>query len=339
LRRDLKDIYQFYLDEDTRTRLSNMGRLKRWFTLFVWLMKSLILKLTPARRILLMLCLVLFFFGDLFFPIAKIQNQPSFHFYSFLILFFILMLELKDKLLAWDDLAAGRVVQTAMIPDEKPVLSGWDLLLFTRPANEVGGDLVDYMPVGDGHLGLSLGDVAGKGFGAALLMSKLQATIRAIAPNCKSLAELGTQVNKIFCRDGLPTRFTSLVYIEITPDSGLIRTLNAGHLPPIAITKKSIEEMQRGAPALGILPDANYEEQRIELRSGEVMLVYSDGLIEARDERGQFFGEARLMELLPKLRGLSADAMGSRLLGELGRFVGDAQPSDDLSFILLKRTQ
>ena len=111
------------------------------------------------------------------------STQISIHFptLGIAILLFILMLELKDKLLAREELEAGRAVQRALMPDSGPTIPGWDVSLFTRSANDVGGDLVDYVPLDDQRNGLVLGDVAGKGLPAALLMAKLQSTLRALA--------------------------------------------------------------------------------------------------------------------------------------------------------------
>lgn len=329
MRQDLEEVYQYYLDAETRGRLDEMDQVARWLHLTGWLLKNSILKLSPVRRLLLLGGIFLFLLGIL-------GNPPAFVF-GFLVLLLVLILELKDKLLAQDELMTGRAVQFALMPREHPSLPGWETWLFTRPANEVGGDLVDYLKVDERHLGLSLGDVAGKGLGAALFMAKLQSTLRALAPTFDTLSELGTEVNKIFRRDGLPDRFISLVYLEVTPDTGQVRVLNAGHMPPLVVHEHHVEEMPKGAPALGLMPSVVYKEQVIDLQAGDILLVYSDGLTEARNEGGEFFGLRRLKALMPRLRGLTAEAAGMRLLQEVERFTGDARPSDDLSMMVLKR--
>ena len=195
MREDLQEIYQFYLDADTRDRLDEMDRFSRWCHLTGWLLKNSILKLPPVRRLLLLGGMVLFLWG-LF---GGFQGLIM----GFLLVILTLILELKDKLLAQDELMTGRAVQFALMPKKHPALPGWETWLFTRPANEVGGDLVDYLTINEDRLGLALGDVAGKGLGAALYMSKLQSTLRAVAPNFDTLSELGAAVNEIFIRDGL----------------------------------------------------------------------------------------------------------------------------------------
>jgi sigma-B regulation protein RsbU (phosphoserine phosphatase) len=338
-RRDLRDLYHFYLDDEARERLGGMSRIKRWFLLSLWLVKSLIRNLSPARRVLVLASLVLYLVagisitsGDMTVDLLNLRRI------AFLLLLFVLMLELRDKLLARNELAVGRAVQLALLPEDQPRLEGWDIWLYTRPANDVGGDLVDYLAVGAGRLGLALGDVSGKGLGAALLMSKLQATLRALATEGgDSLADLGARVNAIFCRDHVPGRYTTLAYLEIDSASGAVRLLNAGHLPPVVVRRSAVEEMGPVAPPIGLLPDAVYEEQRVELQEGEAMIVYSDGVTEARDEEGAFFGEERFLSLLPGLGSRPAPAEGKRILDAVEVFVGEERLADDLSVIILRR--
>jgi hypothetical protein len=331
-RRDLKDVYYFYIDEDSRRRLAAMGPFGKSFYFIIWLAKSMFLKLTPARRILLI--------ASVAAPTLSFQVEGAdfrLDGLGYLILLVILLLELKDKLTARDELAVGRAVQVALLPRENPQITGWDVWLYTRPANEVGGDLVDYLRINAGRWGVALGDVAGKGLGAALLMAKLQATLRALAPGLDALGELGTELNTIIYRDGLRNRFASLIYLELGPDSGKLHVLNAGHLPPVVLAKSKAHEMPRGGPALGLLSKWTYEESAVQLQPGETLLVYSDGLTEAINEQGEFFGDERLQELLAQLGGLSAEEMGKRLLDEVDQFVSGGPRSDDLSLMILKR--
>ena len=329
MHQDLKDVYHFYLDENTRDELSDMGQFSKWMYMSYWLMKSIFLKLTPVRRFLLLIGLYLFFDGT----DGEILSLSM----GFLLILLILILELKDKLLAQDELAAGRAVQYALMPDQNPKLPGWETWLFTRPANDVGGDFVDYLPVRDDRLGLALGDVAGKGLGAALFMAKLQSTLRAIATHHETLDALGTEINSIFRRDGLPDKFASLLYLEIEPGSGLVRILNAGHLPPILMREGVLEDLSRGAPALGIIDEPQYSEQHINLDAGDYLIVFSDGLTEARNAQGEMFSEERLHRILPKLRGRSVKEIGLLLVEAVEMFIEDERPSDDLSMVLLRR--
>ncbi|MGD0337251.1 MAG: PP2C family protein-serine/threonine phosphatase [Bacteroidota bacterium] len=337
IRRDFDDLYEFFIDKETQKRLASKGRVKRFFSTGFQLFRVLILRLSPTRRILLVLSIIVMWLGNS--TIQFDSSNISFHFsiFGFILILLILMLELKDKLLARSELEAGRVVQSALMPKENPVLSGWSIWLFSRPANDVGGDLVDSIPLSDNRLGIALGDIAGKGLGAALLMSKLQSTLRALAPYFPSLSELGTRLNEIFCRDSIPSRFASLAYLEISSDCGAIRLLNAGHLPPLIVRHGEIEQLKSVAPALGIMPDAEFIEQHIELGPHETMIVYSDGLTEAQNRNGDFFGDDRFHRLILTMSSAGCADIGKQLLIEVDRFIGDAYPSDDLSLVILKR--
>ena len=337
IRRDLRDLYAFYLDEDERKRLADMGRLKRWFLMVWWLAKNLFLNFSPTRRILLLVSVWLAIQGDIQFTAGETDFEFGIRNWGFILLLFILMLELKDKLLARDELETGRKVQLSLLPKDQPEIAGWDIRFYTRPANDVGGDLVDYLKVSRGKLGLALGDVSGKGLGAALLMAKLQATLRAVATDFSSLADLGKRMNDIFIRDQVADKYSTLVYLEIGPGSGAVRMLNAGHLPPVIIRPQTIEETPPVAPPIGILADSTYEEQQLELAAGDMMIVYSDGVTEALNEAREFYGDDRLMKLLERTRGMPAAQVAKQLLDDVNRFVGEARLSDDLSLVILRR--
>jgi sigma-B regulation protein RsbU (phosphoserine phosphatase) len=224
------------------------------------------------------------------------------------------------------------------MPERNPSVLGWDLWLFTRSANEVGGDLVDFLKLDGQRYGIAIGDVAGKGLSAALLTAKLQATLRALAGDFTSLAELAAKVNQIFCRDSLRSIFASMAYVELRPDSGSLRLVNAGHIPPILLRRTGIEKLVKGGVALGIMPTASFDEQRLDLDQGEVIVIYSDGLTEAQNTAGDLFGEQRLAGLLPLLHEHSAERIGERLVAEVDSFVGEGRAFDDLSLVVLKRT-
>jgi sigma-B regulation protein RsbU (phosphoserine phosphatase) len=338
VRRDFKELKGFMLTEERQKRLKEMGRVKRGVFISLWLMKALILKLTPARRLLLLISILLVWLStSIGYEGHNLHLRTDTAIAGAVVLLFVLMLELKDKLVAQKELEAGRAVQEALMPERSPHVPGWSLWLFTRSANEVGGDLVDFMRINSNRFGVALGDVAGKGLRAALLMAKLQATLRALVPDVVSLGELGTKLNQIFSRDSIPTIFASLAYLEVKSDSGLVRVLNAGHFPPLIVRGARVEKMERGGAALGILHTATFVEQTIDLEKGDSLVVYSDGLTEARNERGDYFGEQRLLALLSQLTGLQTAQLGERLIAEVDSFMGEARANDDLSVALLRR--
>jgi len=334
--REFRDLRDFMLDEERRKRLQDMNFLKRWILVAWWLLKALVLKLTPIRRILLVIGLVLVVFRAGYSQDGQ-DVQVNFQVAGVLILLFVLALELKDKLVARKELEAGHAVQEALMPERTPHVAGWSVWLYSRSAIEVGGDLVDFLRLDENRYGTAVADVAGKGLSAALLSAKLQAMLRVFAPDFKSLAELGSKLNQVFCRVTLRNVFASLVYVELRPNSGTIRLLNAGHPPPVIVRGTSVQKLDKGGPALGIMHTAVYDEQHFELSKDDVLLVYSDGITEARNGAGEFYGEQRLLHGLQHPAGVSAKVIGESLIAEIDRFVGEAQAHDDLTIAVLRR--
>jgi serine phosphatase RsbU (regulator of sigma subunit) len=343
LTRDFRDLYDFYIDPKTKERLASLGRIRRWIHTLWLILKRMILKLTPGRRLILLVSFILILFESTGYQnnqvVEGIQIDIKTQLIGYALVLVVLMLELKDKLLARDELEAGRKIQAALMPDEHPSIPGWDVWLYTRPANDVGGDLVDYIKLDQNRYGFALGDIAGKGLGAALLMAKLQASIRALVPMAKGLEWLGSQLNQIFHRDCLPSRFASLIYFEIDINSGSISILNAGHIPPIMIQKNRMKDLDLGDPALGLMEKTRYKKMGVRLDVDDLLFGYSDGLVETRNKDSEFFGDLRVRQLIRNFGSLPTKDLGEKILEEIGSFQGDFRHSDDLSMIIIKRKE
>ena len=196
LRYEYKSLSEFYLNSEKRARLESMTPFQKWVHQTWWLTKSMILHLTPFRRILVLVgVLFLLISRSVTFDGGSVTTNEGL--LGGIIILFVLFLELKDKLLAKHELEAGRKVQRALMPEQDPEFPGWTIWLYTRPANEVGGDLVDYLRLDKNKAVLTMADVAGKGLKAALLTAKLQATVRALATEINSLSDFGKKINKI----------------------------------------------------------------------------------------------------------------------------------------------
>lgn len=334
----LASVEAFYLTREDRRQLADLHPFRRQLRRVAWFIKSLLLKLTPARRIMLAVALASLFLGSGRIDLDTVHLTFRFQPLGNLLLFAVLVLELKDKLLARDELEAGRAVQLALLPSEQPRVSGWDIWIYTRPANDVGGDLVDHLPLGDDRHAVLLGDVTGKALPAALLSVKLQATIRALAPNFDDLGDMAAGVNRILYRDGLPTRFASLVYALLAADSGRVRLLNAGHMPPLLLHEGIVTTLERGSMVLGMMPDVTFDEQQLDVAPGDTLVVYSDGISEAMNEQEDFFGDERLHALVAATSGMTAAETGPHILAGLSAFVGEADQSDDVSLMILRKT-
>ncbi|MBN2431531.1 MAG: serine/threonine-protein phosphatase [Acidobacteria bacterium] len=335
--RDVKALYGFYIDEERRRELAQMNSVKRFFMLLGWMFKSLYGKLSPVRQLMLVISLALILWGNHTFAAGGIRISLNLTQIGALLLLLILMLELKDKLLARDELEVGRAVQLSLLPEHNPDLPGWEIWLYTEPANDVGGDLVDYLETGPDRLSLILGDVSGKGLGAALLMAKLQATVRALAAERPTMVDLGRRINEIFCRDGLPGRFATMVYLELLAGTATVRLLNAGHIPPVVIRHDRLDVFSPVALPMGILADTTFQDQATDLQAGDVLLLYSDGVTEATNDALELYDDDRLFNMLPQLRPFPPETIGRRILESVNAFVQDAPRSDDLSMIILKK--
>jgi hypothetical protein len=327
----------FYLDEASRKKLGGMNVVSREIRRVFWLIKSLLFKLTPTRRILLALAIVMLTTWINFDTRRGWTGSVHLPTFGAVLMGIVLMLELKDKLVARNELVAGRAVQLALMPPASPVIPGWDVWLYTEPANDVGGDLVDHLPLGGRRHGIALADVAGKALPAALLMVKLQATIRALAPESPTLDVLGESVNRILHRDGLPNRFATMVYLVLSEDSGTVRYLLAGHLPPLVVRGSLIETLAPGSLAFGFIADATFAEETLHLGVGDVLVAFSDGVVEATNSADEFFGDERLMHAVRSAGSRSAKTIGENVREALSVFVGDTRPYDDVSIVVVRR--
>lgn len=335
--RDIKDLKEFYINSEKKKRLVGMNPVKRIFVMTWWILRSMVLKLTPLRRLLLLFgILILLSSGTIAFSNDDANISVNRGIFGGALIIFVLMLELKDKLLAHDELAAGRKIQEALQPEQSPYIEGWTAWLYTRPANEVCGDLVDFININKERMGVIMADVAGKGLNAALLTTKLQATIRALASDYDAQT-LIAKVNNTFHRDSLRNIFASLIYVELSPGSGVVKIVNAGHLPPLIIRSGVVNEMDKGATALGLMKDASYLMQTTELHTGDVILAYSDGVTESKNSSGEFYGKDRFFKLMNLVKTLPVREMGESIVKAISGFEGDERSNDDLSLIILKK--
>ncbi len=337
IKREFRDLKDFYLNEDQKKRLKETSGLKRFLYQFWYLIKSAYFYLTPLRRFFVLLGTVLLLIGRTV-RVEGVSISANDSFLGGLMILFVLVLELRDKLIARNELEEGQKVQRALMPPESPNIDGWEVMLFTRPANDVSGDLVDYLKIDDKKIGITIADVAGKGLSAALMTAKLQATIRAYAEDSPKLYELAKRTNHVFHRDSLPNLFASMIYLEVSPNTNQIKYVNAGHFPPLILNKNGITELPKGEAALGLMENVKYSDIDIELNPQDFFIAYSDGVTETVNEYNLFYGRDRFLDLLKNNHSLSALELGKRILNAVDIFRGEAKSNDDLSFVILKKT-
>jgi sigma-B regulation protein RsbU (phosphoserine phosphatase) len=231
----------------------------------------------------------------------------------------------------------ARRIQRTLLPATLPQLDGWEIASSWQPAAGVGGDCFDTIPFGRTRLGVSIADVIGKGIPAALLMSNLQAAVRAFATDTTQPQELCEQVNRILCGHVAEGRFISFFYCVVDAARGVLQYANAGHFPPVLVRASGeVLRLPVGGPVLGVLPGARYEQGQVTVAAGDRIVLFTDGITEARaaDNDDEEFGEDRLVEVTVRHRGCSASAIQARLGEALADFTG-GRLQDDATLIVM----
>lgn len=232
------------------------------------------------------------------------------------------------------DFEEARLIQRGLLPTSVPQVAGIDLSVTWQPADGVGGDCFDTLAFGE-VLGVSIADIAGKGLPAALLMSNLQAAVRAFAQENVSPASICSSVNRLLCRNMASGRFATFCYARIEPAAKRIVYSNAGHNPPLVLRANgSSEPLSEGGMVLGVFPDNHYEQGEIALVPGERVLFYTDGITEARSPEGEEYGEERLAASALAVRGASAEAIKQAVLADVNLFTG-GKFEDDATLIVV----
>jgi serine phosphatase RsbU (regulator of sigma subunit) len=250
----------------------------------------------------------------------------------------LLEVQQEQKRLA-NELAVASEIQLRLQPASPPAIAGYDLIGMSFPCYEVGGDYYDFIERRDGQIAIALGDVSGKGTGAALLMSSLHAAVRAQATTRLSACEVVSAINDYIYDNTPSNRYVTLFYSELDPRTHQLTYINAGHNAPILVRRSGeVTRLDVGGFPLGITPDGAYREGWSRLEAGDVLVIYSDGVTESLNEAEEEFGEARLIEVIRQHRDRTAAGLRDRIDEALTRFVGKARTVDDLTLVILKRT-
>lgn len=243
----------------------------------------------------------------------------------------------EQKRLA-NELAVASEIQLRLHPASPPPIPGYDLIGVSFPCYEVGGDYFDFIEKRDGRCVIALGDVSGKGTGAALLMSSVHAAVRAQATTRLSASEIVGEINQYIFDNTPANRYVTLFYSELDAQTHQLTYINAGHNPPLLVRANGkVATLDIGGFPAGITQFADYQEGKAEIEPGDVMVIYSDGVTESLDEEGEEFGESRLIEIVQKNRGRTAAGLRDRIDEALAKFVGKAKSVDDLTLVIVKR--
>ena len=245
--------------------------------------------------------------------------------------------EALEKERLHQEMNLARRIQLGLLPSELPVLKDWCLAAFYQPARIVGGDFYDFIEFEDGKLGFFIGDVAGKGMPAALLMATTRTLLRAMAQPGVSPGKVLQRVNNLVKRDITTNMFVTCLYGILDPHSGDLVYANAGQNLPLRRTAQGVRNLHATGVPLGLMEDIEYEECEAVLEPEECVLFYSDGLVEAHDPNREMFGGQRLEAVLNTF-GHDSSGLISGLLSELKAFTGpEGEQEDDITLVALKR--
>jgi sigma-B regulation protein RsbU (phosphoserine phosphatase) len=240
----------------------------------------------------------------------------------------------SDTLLQQLEVAAQ--VQRSLLPKRYCCFRGWEVGYEYQPAGFLSADYVDLIPAASGGVHLVLGDVSGKGVGASILMSHLYATFRALLAEGLPLQEVLTKISRVFCEISLPAQFATLVLGTANSD-GEVEICNAGHVPVLLVKKDKVVPLNSTAMPVGMFCSQSFTSETIKMDSGDILFLYSDGLTESENANGEQYGEARLTELLYRLREDDLPTLLNKVLQDAGRFAGE-QLADDRSFLALRQS-
>lgn len=355
---DTRDAYTFFsrgLDEDELAGMSGWKRAARRFRqVFV----AFTLKLPAARRAVYFVALAIAVLGliQLFRGFAMVVvplGLPIFQItvplpvwadgtfllmVSLVLVNLLVLLEVAERLSLKGELEVAREIQLALLPRGTFTSHDVEISGFTKPANTVGGDFYDVLPQPDGGIVLTLGDVAGKGSPAALLMALLLAAFRTLVEERLAPPALVARLNIQICRHSPASRFITLVYAVYEPSTGRLTYVNAGQNPPLIRRRNGgFERLAGTGIALGLFEHAEYGAVETILAPGDLLVFYSDGITEAEDPEGRPFEESGLELVLERSAGHPASDLGTDVLAAVQAHAKRAKFADDLTILVLKR--
>jgi hypothetical protein len=339
--------------EHEREITRSKGRIRRFFRSANAVLFGLVTRLAPARRVLfaaVLLCLFFALQGPFYTKSTKHHGnvlrtvEYGVHFDNFWLFFalvvtvLLLAMELVDKINYRDELELARDLQASLIPARLPTPAGWELAAFNRIANTVGGDIYDFVPLPDGRLAVLFGDASGHGMAAGLVMAVAHAAFRTQLEVDPRPEAMFATLNRILVRTGGPRAFFSCVYLLGESDGSLSASV-AGHPPVLRLSRAGdvLERIGRGAYPLGIRDPLAWAVERTTLAPGERLLLYSDGVSEARGRSGEDLGDARIEAVAKREGGRSSAALVEALAAEERAWRGDEPPEDDVTIAVITR--
>jgi sigma-B regulation protein RsbU (phosphoserine phosphatase) len=241
------------------------------------------------------------------------------------------------------ELQMARAVQASLLPDQTPQFPGWEFAARWQPAREVSGDFYDFVPTHRGPLALVIADVVGKGMPAALFMALSRTIVRASVGDSPSLAESMARANRLVCADAAEGMFVTAFCALLSPETGEVTYVNAGHNPPLLCKQgdggegEPLTELRPTGMALGVLEDSPFEQRRVHLEPGDFLLLYTDGVPDATGAGAQRFKMERLRRVILAHQHESAAGILAALERAIGEFTGAMPQFDDIAILIAKR--
>jgi DNA-binding NarL/FixJ family response regulator len=239
------------------------------------------------------------------------------------------------------ELAEAARIQNSLLPAEPPAIPGWELAVKMQPARETSGDFFDFLPLEHGKYGIVIGDVSDKGLGAALFMAMTSTLFRTFTARQPSLPALTIgAVNERILSDTGGSSFVTAFLGILEPQTGRLRYVNAGHVPPLMLSaqkSKRLDRLSRTGMALGVLKEASWQQKLVKLIPGDLLLLYTDGILDAQNRHGEFYGEPRLLQAARAQSSTSARQIVDSVLSDIAGFTGSAPVNDDVILMVLKR--
>jgi serine phosphatase RsbU (regulator of sigma subunit) len=357
--RDTRDAYKFFTRGRDADAMQRMPWHRRAIAEARILFLAFSMKLSPARRVVfggaLLLALAgligLFkgigiitivrvpFIGGIGSPGPLFQAGTWSLFFAFALMNLLVLLEVADRLSLKNDLEIARDIQQAMLPSGLYSAAGVETVGLSQPANTVGGDFYDILPLNDGRLVITLGDVAGKGSPAALLMALLLAMLRTLVDEKLEPADLITRLNVQVCRHAPGSRFITLFYAVFDPHTGSLTYVSAGHMPPLLLRGDGrCERLSDGGISLGMFEQSTYTTGHVVIQPRDLFAVYSDGITEAESQQGVPFDEIGLETALKaNQHDEDLSAVGAAVVRAVERYTDSHKFADDLTILLLRR--
>jgi sigma-B regulation protein RsbU (phosphoserine phosphatase) len=345
LNEDMRGMYEFYA-RSMKSVEGERSSLKRSIK-FVWrLFVAFLMKLTPPRRLMYAIAFV-------FIIVAMSEGKAASAVYSFIIITFLLAMELADKLITKDELSIARDIQLSLQPTNDVIIPGYELIAHSEAAKQVGGDYYDILQLPDHSTLAIIGDVSGKGISSALYVVKMQTALQLFATETNDPRDLLIRLNSHVYGQLKRNYFLSLLLVKMRPD-GTIELCRAGHPPALLFraVDHSVVWLKPNGFAVGMAPSSldgadselkgvdfstSLETQSVQLEQGDVLFLFTDGVTESVDPSGKEFGNESIAELIKRCAGQSTEQMRQDIISELTRHRAGTDLRDDTTFVLLKR--